>query len=261
MKTWPIGLIWNSPDPLPEEFPAVAAALQRQVVEHFAPRWGATATVDAFKGIAHVGDRIPIFVQKKLQQRLAGYHLAGARPFARVLYDGGWSVTASHELLELLADPQGNLKQAGPHPTTPGRSVDYLVEICDPCQQVMYALDGVMVSDFVLPAWYVASDRATVPFTFRDSTQRPREVLTDGYVTFWERDGTLLQWNGRGNPHAPDQPDQEVASLRAWVDAHTGAPRPNVAEHPVEADDPYWRRRREDEEFWREQGIEPDPPR
>jgi len=61
-------------------------------------------------------------------------------PCALVSVDADWTVDASHELVEMLADP-----------STEGD------EICDPVEDWYYRVDGVPVSDFVFPAWFDAS--------------------------------------------------------------------------------------------------------
>jgi hypothetical protein len=57
-----------------------------------------------------------------------------------------WSVTLSHEALELLADPETNLLVMGPHPEQ-DREVFYWYEMCDLVQAEIYEIDGVQVSN------------------------------------------------------------------------------------------------------------------
>ena len=42
-----------------------------------------------------------------------------------------WSVTLSHEALELIGDPEANLLVAGPHPADPKKEVFHWYEMCD----------------------------------------------------------------------------------------------------------------------------------
>jgi hypothetical protein len=42
-----------------------------------------------------------------------------------------WTVTLSHEALELIADPEVNLLVAGPHPSQPKVDVFHWYEMCD----------------------------------------------------------------------------------------------------------------------------------
>src|SRR5207302_11305671 len=84
----------------------VAAALAKQVLRDFSPIWGVTATVDPFTQLDDVPvDYWPVIVTKNVQGA-AGYHEdQNGQPFALVELDSDWSLTASHECLEMLADP------------------------------------------------------------------------------------------------------------------------------------------------------------
>jgi hypothetical protein len=85
-----------------------------------------------------------------------GYHdltVTGA-PYAKVFVkdtlDNGSavSITASHEALELLGDP--TCDQFRPAPD----GFEYALEMSDACEEFSYDLDGVQVSDFLLPAFW-----------------------------------------------------------------------------------------------------------
>ena len=65
-----------------------------------------------------------------------------------------WSVTLSHEVLELIADPEVNILAAGPHPKHPARTVYFWYEMCDAVQDDRYRIAGVEVSNFVLPLYF-----------------------------------------------------------------------------------------------------------
>src|SRR5438132_1588969 len=88
----------------------VAAALQKQVTRDFGPIWEVEATVDAF---AHLED-VPlgywnIVISSNVPDSALGYHVdPSGQPLALVKPTGNWSLTASHECLEMLADPFGN---------------------------------------------------------------------------------------------------------------------------------------------------------
>jgi hypothetical protein len=69
-----------------------------------------------------------------------------------------WSVTLSHEALELIGDPEVNLLVAGAHPTEPERDVFHWYEMCDAVQAESYEIDGVMVSNFILPLYFTGGD-------------------------------------------------------------------------------------------------------
>lgn len=78
-----------------------------------------------------------------------GYHNASSTgPYAVVRYTPRsklWQLTASHELIEMLADPY------------PGRGRGPWRELADPVARDWYWLDGVVVSDFVTPAFFTGA--------------------------------------------------------------------------------------------------------
>jgi len=94
-----------------------------------------------------------------------GYHDANYRgiPYGFVFTDIAeelgepWSVTLSHEALELIGDPEVNLLVKGPHPRKP-HHVFHWYEMCDAVQAETYSVDGVAVSNFVLPLYFTGSE-------------------------------------------------------------------------------------------------------
>jgi hypothetical protein len=91
------------------ELTRVAAALSKQVNRDFRPLWGVDATVDAFAKLEDVEiDYWPMIIVQDVPGA-AGVHLdRDGQPFALIEHSGQWSLTASHECLEMLADPFGN---------------------------------------------------------------------------------------------------------------------------------------------------------
>lgn len=172
------------------ELARVTAAIQRQVLHDFAPAWGVHATVDAFPRLDDVPARYwPVVLTRRRLDDDEGFHLTrDGEPFAVVEAATGWSLTASHEILEMLADPTGARVIAGPSPAPAGAEVDYLVEVCDPCQSARdaYAIDGVIVSDFVLPAYFEA--KATERrFSFTGAIASAHGLARGGALTYFDR--------------------------------------------------------------------------
>jgi hypothetical protein len=157
------------------DFKATVAAIGRQVTEHFQPEWGTGATL---KGVwvPLVGKKAPI--QKGADEVIYlgdssvdpttgvkdadGYHSANNKgmPYGFVYLDicaqakEAWSFTLSHEVLELLADPDTALTVAGPRPKRVPGTVYYDLEVCDPTQGDSYLIDEVVVSNFVGRKYY-----------------------------------------------------------------------------------------------------------
>jgi hypothetical protein len=155
-----------------EELIKVIRAVNRQVRDDFEPSWGMGATL-RLEGTAQKrrnvdelvelrGDAI-LFLEKLMPTSdVDGYHEANTAgiPYGVVQVDLAaaleepWSVTFSHEALELIADPQSNLLVPGPEPGTGRRRVLFWYEVCDAVQAETYDIDGIKVSNFVLPLYF-----------------------------------------------------------------------------------------------------------
>jgi hypothetical protein len=70
-----------------------------------------------------------------------------------------WTATLSHEALELIGDAQGNLLVQGPHPANPKKEVFHWFEMCDAVQSQTYTIEGVVVSNFVLPLYFTPAEQ------------------------------------------------------------------------------------------------------
>lgn len=171
----------------------VVAALQKQVTNDFCPAWGLAAPTLMFipKGqIAPAGAWQLVVLDNSDQAGALGYHditpedLPLSKVFAADdIQDGfSWSITMSHELLEMLGDPLINMTAVVQTAQKSGRI--YAYEACDPCEDdsLGYQIDGVVVSDFVLPHWFVPG--APAPFDFMKKITKPLEVLPGGYISY-----------------------------------------------------------------------------
>lgn len=191
-----IALVSDSSTVTFSDVSAVAAALQKQATRDFAPIWQVNATVSAFDKLESVPvDYWPVIIRDDIDQPgAAGYHTDdNGQPFSLVQADEQWQLTASHEALEMLADPFGNRTIAGaPPPQAPRqiaqlKRVTYLVEVCDPCEdtQFAYGVNGQQVSDFITPHYYDPNGAATgTMYSFRGNVKGPHTVLENGYVSF-----------------------------------------------------------------------------
>ncbi len=190
-----VALVPDSPAVTLADVSAVVAAVQKQVTRDFGPLWGINATVDAFEKLESVPiDYWPVIVRDDIKEPgAAGYHTDDhGQPFSLVQADPGWELTASHEVLEMLADPFGNRTVAGPPPPNSPAPVSrftrvvYLVEVCDPCEgeQFAYEVNGIQLSDFITPHYYDPNGATGVQYSFRGSIKEPHSVLEDGYVSF-----------------------------------------------------------------------------
>jgi hypothetical protein len=175
------------------ELTLVASALSKQVNRDFAPLWEIDATVDAFATLEDMEiDCWPVVIVDDVRD-VAGYHTdENGQPYALVEFGEDWSLTASHECLEMLADPFGDrliasdlLDQAVDVGLEQTR-VRYLVEVCDPSEsgQFAYQVNGVLVSDFYTPNFFDPVQSHGVRYSFTDAIDGPRKVLDEGYISW-----------------------------------------------------------------------------
>jgi hypothetical protein len=168
------------------ELTRVAAALQKQVTRDFTPIWEIPATVDGFATLEDVPlGYWPVIVVRDVQDA-AGVHLdRNGQPYALVEMGSSWSLTASHETLEMLADPFGNRLIAGPSPRPGQGRVEFLVEVCDPSEDDRYAytVNDVLMSDFYTPHFFDPVRGEGLRYSFTGAITEPREVLPGGYLS------------------------------------------------------------------------------
>jgi hypothetical protein len=173
---------------------AALPALQTQVHQHFAPAWGIDADLTFVKKGSKPAPRTwwLSILDNSDQAGALGYHdvtnegLPLGKVFAKTdqQYGSKWTVTASHELLEMLADPEINLTVFVQPSATQG--VLYAYEVCDACEadNLGYDINGVTVSDFVFPSWFETSHPAgSVQFDYGKHLKKPvPALLPGGYI-------------------------------------------------------------------------------
>jgi len=150
---------------------SVMSALQTQVTRDFAPIWGIDADI-IFVPKGQTPDPKTwwlVLLDDSDTEGALGYHdlnpagLPTAKVFAKTDLDNHmkWSVTVSHELLEMLADPDINLTAFIQTGDTSGYL--FAFEMCDAVEddQFGYDINGVTVSDFILPSYFQQSIPAT----------------------------------------------------------------------------------------------------
>ena len=173
------------------ELTRVSAALQKQAARDLGPVWEVSATVDAFAQLEDVPlGYWPMIVRDDIGfPGAAGIHLdQDGQPFALIQHSSSWSLTASHELCEMLVDPFGNRLVAGPSVKPDQGRVEYLVEVCDPSEDAdfAYTVNGVLVSDFYTPRYFDPVQANGVRYSFTGAITKPREVLRGGYLSWHE---------------------------------------------------------------------------
>lgn len=202
----------------------VAGALQIQVERDFGPVWGVSACVGAARGTTVPADAWPISM---VERPIAGLGVRAdrdGRPAAEVLAGADWTLAASHVLLEMIADPRGDrlVRGVGVDPAAGRRPVRYLVEVCDPCQVFEYAVDDVVVSDFVTPDYYYRPDWPPgTPVDFLRALRGPLEVPRGCTLAWHDQadrhwyqrgpDGALQRSRQPGDPRRAPRDDRDQA--------------------------------------------------
>jgi hypothetical protein len=184
-----LALVADTKKITPSQLTKVAAALQKQATRDFGPLWDIQANVSGFARLQDVPtDYWPVIVRDDIKTPgAAGVHEDKNRqPFALVQFSDAWSLTASHETLEMLADPFGNRLVAGKSPKRAQGRVNFLVEVCDPCedQQFAYTVNGVTVSDFYTPHFFDPVAESSVRYSYTGAVKGPRTILPGGYLSW-----------------------------------------------------------------------------
>ncbi|MEU6323684.1 hypothetical protein [Streptomyces sp. NPDC047009] len=209
----------------------VAAALQKQVLRDFSPIWNIPATVDAFDRLEDVQlGYWPMIVKDDIgQPGAAGVHQDNnGQPFSLIQYSDSWSLTASHEMLEMVCDPYGHRLVAGQSPKPDQGMVEFLVEVADPSEapENGYTVNGLLMSDFFTPHFYDPVAAPGVRYSFTGKLDGPRKILPGGYISWHDpvSDHWWQQiWFGTDQPRFRDlgRLTARTGSLRAAIDSRT----------------------------------------
>jgi hypothetical protein len=201
---------------------AIAAALKNQVQNEWQVAWGSTADVLFVPQGATPpsGSWWLVFLDNSDMAGALGYHdltsegLPLGKVFAATDHQYGLapSVTASHELLEMLGDPDvSRCVQDG--------SRLWSLEVADAVEAdaLGYTIDGVLVSDFVTPAYF--SRAIPGPWDFKGHLTGPLTLAPGGYMSYLDF-ATPQGWQqvfaevGRGDRQADYHARPKVGSRR-----------------------------------------------
>jgi hypothetical protein len=228
-----IGLVSETDQVNSSELQRVAGAIDKQVKRDFAGPWGISASVNSFASLDDVPtDYWVVVVRDDIgYEGAAGIHLdQDGQPFALVQADSEWSLTASHEVLEMLADPFGNRLVAGESPKSKQGRVNFLVEVCDPSEAADcgYTVNGVLVSDFYFPSFFDPVGAKDVRYSFTSSLPRPRDIVREGYLSWMMPEtGKWYQktfFGSRPKYVSLGRQDASYRSLREFIDRNTKKP-------------------------------------
>lgn len=173
------------------------AALQTQLNRDWFPVWGSTAALQFYTRSQLIPSSVwPLYILDTSDIKGAlGYHYETnlGRPYGRIFakdclkYNANWTVTLSHELLEMIADPHVNLTVFNQYSSTTGRL--YAFEVCDACENDRYGykINNILVSDFVWPSWFDPIQTAKgTRYHQTNIMTRPFQILPGGYISIFD---------------------------------------------------------------------------
>jgi len=184
--------------PLGIDLGRLVRAMQSYVDHCVAPVWGTPARLVKTTGFLKNCWAV-VFLDDADQPGALAYHdltpqgLPLSKVFVRTTIQNGdlVSVSASHELVEMLVDPAINMMTTGPDSRTM-----YAYEAADPVESLSFKVDGVPMSDFVYPAYFEDFRKAgSTRFDHLGKVKRPFQILSGGYQIIF-RSGRWTQAYG-----------------------------------------------------------------
>jgi hypothetical protein len=166
------------------DFDALVAAMQAFVDDHVAPVWGTPAKL--VKSTHMLPDHWSmVFLDHADHAHALAVHdlTPDGMPLARVFvgttlkHNELVSVSASHELVEMLVDPSINLVTMHPH-----SKLIYGYESADPVEEMSFLIDGIAMTNFVYPTYFESfHKRRSVQFDHLNALTAPFEIHAGGY--------------------------------------------------------------------------------
>lgn len=160
------------------------AAMQQYVDQYIVPVWGTPAKL--IKSTDFVaGAWAVVFLDDADAPGALAYHdltpdgLPQAKVFVKTTLANNdlVSVSASHELVEMLVDPAINMMTTGPDP-----KLMYAYESADPVEELTFPVNGIAMSNFVYPAYFETFRKpGSVQFDQQKQVTHPFQVLSGGY--------------------------------------------------------------------------------
>jgi hypothetical protein len=171
------------------DFDKLIAAMQGFVDQYVMPVWGTPAKL--IKSTDFVKNAwAMVFLDDADQPGALAYHdltpdgLPQSKVFVRTTLSNGdlVSVSASHELVEMLIDPAINMMTTGPDP-----KVIYAYESADPVEALSFKVNSIQMTDFVYPAYFESFHKAgSVQFDYLRKINRPFQILSGGYQSIFK---------------------------------------------------------------------------
>jgi hypothetical protein len=227
-----------------EEIEFAIRAINRQIREDFEPYWslgatlrleGRSETAPNKQTLADMrGDAVLYLWSGSDVPGALGYHDQNNRgiPYGFVFTElsakigENWTVTLSHEALELIADPEANLLVQGPHPADANLAVFHWYEMCDAVQAETYKIDDIEVSNFVLPLYFTGGDELGGRNDFLSrahggKTLKSFSINPGGYVGFFNpQTGAHETFSRKSDKQAEERLKYKLKTETARISRH-----------------------------------------
>jgi hypothetical protein len=187
-----------------QELLDVIRVINQQIAYDFAPYWNMPATLRLegtllkqpranLSAAVMRGDAVLYVSSATASDDPEGFHDRNFRGipygvvYTQISENTGdpWSVTFSHEALELVADPQANNYVMGPSPKDLRKKVFYWFEMCDAVSGQTYKIGDVALQNFLLPAYF----EPPVPgarTNFLGTDLEPFGIAPDSYLGYYD---------------------------------------------------------------------------
>ena len=227
-----ISCVNKATESLGVDFGELVAALQVFVDKHFAPVWATPCKLVEDDSIPD-GNWGMVFLDDADVADALGYHdltpddLPLSKVFVRTTIDDGdeVSVTASHELAEMLVDPGIQMGAIGP------KDVWYAYETADAVERETFEVNGINMTDFVFPSWFEGFRKpGSTQFDHLGKCSRPFQILRGGYMPVF----TKGRWTQIFGSAAAKRRFDRRARPRTEA-RHAGSPEELVRSRPKSA--------------------------
>jgi hypothetical protein len=188
----------NAKTPLGVDLDALINAMQAYVTLHVAPIWGTPAKLIKSKDFVK-GAWAMVFLDDADEPGALAYHDLTpdgwplSKIFVKTTLENGdlVSVSASHELVEMLVDPAINMMTTGPD-----AKLMYAYESADPVEALTFNVNGIAMSDFVYPSYFeVFRKPGSSQFDHMNKVKKPFQILSGGYQILF-KNGKWTQVTG-----------------------------------------------------------------
>lgn len=212
-----ISCVNNATLSLGAPFPELVSALQKFVDAHFAPVWGTKCYLSIEKTVKE-GTWGMVFMDDPDVSDAFGYHfvtkdnLPLSKMFVKVSIKNNEpvSVTASHELAEMLVDPGVQLCAMDP------KGVVYAYEVADADEMAHFPVDGIPMTNFQYPSWFEGFRKPrTTQFDHLKRIDRPFKIMPGGYMSIFKNGQWTNIFGSKSTAKKFDIKDHSRARLRA----------------------------------------------